>query len=260
MSGELILVVAVVGLFVSFLSGLLGIGGGIVMAPALLYLPPLLGAGQLDMRAVAGLTITQGLAACLFAGLRHNKYRFVSRPLVSVMGPTILVAALSGGILSKYVPNELLLAIFAGLALVAAALMLIPKREDPNAPEAGDVLFNRPLAAAISLTIGILGGMVGQGGSFILIPLMLYVLRLPTRVAIGSNLGIVFFSSLAGFVGKAATGQVLPLLALALVAGAIPGSQFGSYVSRRTQPAQLRLGLALVVAAAAIKMCAEALR
>lgn len=259
MSGELILVVGLLGLCVSFLSGLLGIGGGIVMAPALLYLPPLLGAGELDMRAVAGLTITQGLAACLFAGLRHNKYRFVSRPLVAVMGPTILLAALAGGVLSKYVPNEALLAVFAGLALLAAALMLIPKGAEGDDAVADDVAFSRPRAIAIALSIGFLGGLVGQGGSFILIPLMLYALRLPTRVVIGSNLGIVFFSSLAGFVGKAATGQIPLLLACALVVGAIPGSQAGSYVSKRTEPGKLRFGLALVVVLAAVKMCSEAL-
>ncbi|MFQ5808618.1 MAG: sulfite exporter TauE/SafE family protein [Armatimonadota bacterium] len=260
MSGELVLVVAVVGLCASFLSGLLGIGGGIVAAPALLYIPPLLGAGELDMRAVAGLTITQGLAACLFAGLRHHRYRFVSRPLVTLMGPTILVASLAGSILSRSVGNDVLLAVFAGLALVAAALMLFHRRDADIVAAAEDVVFSRRRAVAIAVSIGFLGGLVGQGGSFIIIPLMLYVLRLPTRVVIGSNLGVVFFASLAGFIGKAATGQVLPLLAVALVVGAIPGSQLGSYVSKRTKPEKLRFALAVLIALAALKMCAEAVR
>ena len=260
MSGELVLVVALVGLCVSFLSGLLGIGGGIILAPALLYLPPLLGVGELDMRAVAGLTITQGLAACLFAGLRHRQYKFVSRPLVALMGPTILVASLAGSILSKYVDNKVLLIVFAGLALVAAALMLIPRRDEDEGAIADEVVFSRPRAVGIALGIGSLGGLVGQGGSFILIPLMLYVLRLPTRVVIGSNLGIVFFAALAGFVGKASTGQVLPVPAIALVLGAIPGSQFGSYMSKRTKPEKLRFALAVVIALAAVRMCAAALQ
>ena len=65
--------IVLLGFMISILSGFLGIGGGIVMAPALLYLPPFLGLGVLDMRQVAGLTITQGLFACLSGAARHNR-------------------------------------------------------------------------------------------------------------------------------------------------------------------------------------------
>ncbi|HJN15681.1 MAG TPA: sulfite exporter TauE/SafE family protein [Armatimonadota bacterium] len=259
MDVELALLVALIGLGASTLSGLLGIGGGIVMAPALLYLPPLLGVGDLDMRAVAGLTIVQGLAACLVAGIRHNQYEFVSRKLVGVMAPTIMIAAFVGGFLSKHVATDVLLGLFAGLALIAAALMFIPKNEDDAPVLVGETAFSPALAVAIALSIGFLGGMVGQGGSFILIPLMLYALKVPTRVAIGSNLGIVFFSSLAGFVGKAVTGQIMPVLAVGLVVGAFPGALVGSYLSKRTKPGRLRLALAVVIGLAALRMWVDVL-
>ena len=58
---SIFLIIGTLGLFTGFLSGLLGIGGGIVMAPLLLYVPPLFGFEPLPMQTVAGLTIVQGL-------------------------------------------------------------------------------------------------------------------------------------------------------------------------------------------------------
>ena len=98
------------GLGISIISGLLGIGGGIIMAPALLYIPPMLQVGQLDMKTVTGLTITQGLFASLSGAWRHSKYKFVSRELVIYMGGSILLAALGGAVFSKFVSDRLLLA------------------------------------------------------------------------------------------------------------------------------------------------------
>ena len=245
------------GFAVSCLSGLLGIGGGIVMAPALLYLPPAFGLASLDMRQVAGLTITQGLFACLSGAWRHDRYRSVSRRLVISMGGAITVAALAGSVISRWVANEVLMVVFAGLAAIAALMMWLPKPEELEVEDPNACRFNIPLAVSIAAVIGFLGGLVGQGGSFILIPLMLYVLRLPTRVVIGSNLALVFLASLAGFTGKAATGQVLLLPAVLLVLAAVPGAQIGSILSHRTSPRWLRTTLAVVIALAAAGMIAD---
>ena len=247
-------VIFFLGLGVSFFSGFLGIGGGIIMAPALLYLLPATGAATLDIKIITGLTITQGLFASLSGAMKHGSYNFVSRSLVLYMGVTIMVSALSGVLLSRWVSNNLLGGIFATLALLAALLMFIPQpqRDVEISPQA--VSFNRMAAVAIAAIIGFLGGLVGQGGSFILIPLMLFVLKIPTRIALGSNLAIVFISAMAGFVGKIATGQVPLILAAALVLGALPGAQIGGYLSKRTRPVTLRTILATVIALAAARI------
>lgn len=240
-------------LAVSFLSGLLGIGGGIVMAPALLFVPAWLGVGTLDMQSVTGLTITQGLFASLSGVLRHGKYRFVDRSLVLLMGPAMAASTLVGAVASKYVTEAWLRVLFALMAVVAAALMFLPSpKEEAAAIE--NAPFSRPLAAAVALILGFLVGLIGQGGSFILIPLMIHLLRVPTRVALGSNLGIVFWAALAGFVGKAATGQVPPLATLALILGALPGAQLGGIVSRQVNAHWLRWLLAVIILGAALKM------
>jgi uncharacterized membrane protein YfcA len=253
----LAVLILVVGFAISCLSGLLGIGGGIVMAPALLYLPPAFGLSALDMRQVAGLTITQGLFACLSGAWRHDRYRSVSRRLVISMGSTIAAAALAGSVISRWVANEVLMVVFAGLAAIAAMMMWLPKSEEHEVEDPNACRFNIPLAISIAAVIGFLGGLVGQGGSFILIPLMLYALRLPTRVVIGSNLALVFLASFAGFVGKAATGQVPLAPAVLIVVAAVPGAQIGSILSHLTSPRWLRTTLAVVIALAAAGMIAD---
>ncbi|MBI2863335.1 MAG: sulfite exporter TauE/SafE family protein [Chloroflexi bacterium] len=244
---------------VSFASGLLGIGGGIIMTPLLLYLPPAVGLTPLDMREVAGLTMVQGLFGAASGVLRHNKYGFVSRSLVAYMGSTIAVCSLLGAVLSRSVTADALQAVFAVLAAVAAGLMFLPKREGDKIGHDGSLKFNRPLAIAVAATVGGLGGLVGQGGAFILIPLMLYVLGLPTRLTLGSSLGIVLFSALAGFAGKLGTGQIDLFLAGFLVVGAVPGAQLGGFLSKRVSAGRLRLLLAILILLTAVKMIYELL-
>jgi uncharacterized membrane protein YfcA len=237
---------------ISILSGFLGIGGGIVMAPALLYLPPIFGMGSLDMKQVTGLTITQALIACLSGAMRHDKYRNVNRKLVVWMGGGIVLSALAGSTLSRWIANEVLMVVFAGLAAVAAVLMCFPYGDRDGNETTDACTFNRVHAVLIAVVVGLFCGAVGQGGSFILIPLMLYALRLPTRTVIGSNLALVSLSSLAGFMGKLVTGQIPFLLAAMLVVGAFPGAQIGSVLSQRTRPQWLRTALAVVIGLAAM--------
>lgn len=246
--------VFILGLIGGVAAGLLGIGGGIIMTPLLLYVPSLLGVSTLDMKTVAGLTMVQGLAGSLSGMLAHHRFRFVCKRLVTVMGGGITLASLMGAILSKRVHSNVLLELFAFMALVAAVMMFVPKRDDGDSVPAEQVRFSPTLAALIAAAVGFLGGMVGQGGAFILIPLMLYVLNIPTRITIGSSLGIVFFSALAGFVGKLSTQQIPLLLALALVAGALIGAQIGARFSKTAKTSTLRHVLACLIALSALRM------
>jgi len=249
---ELYILIGVLGLIAGFLSGLLGIGGGIVMAPLLLFIPPLFGLEPLPMRTVAGLTIVQGLLACISGALSHHQFRMVSHQLSLYMGASIFVAAVGGGIISAYISNEILLFLFACLALSSAVLMLSPVPQDPETPDVDQLEFHRGRAIATASGVGFLGGLVGQGGSFILIPLMISFVRIPTRIAIGSNLAIVLLSSAAGFIGKAITGQIAWLLCIPVAISVVPAVYAGSMLSRKLPVKKLRLILALVIAMASV--------
>ena len=250
----LTLLIAALALLTGFLSGLLGIGGGIIMAPLLLFIPPLLGFETLPMKLVAGLTIVQGLTAAITGAVIHHRLQAVSARLCKVMGPGIFIAALLGGAGAKWVANEILLLVFSMLAAIAAFLLLTRRVAEEEYPDVNQVVISRGRAILTAVLVGGLGGLVGQGGSFLLIPLMIYYVHIPTRIAIGSNLVIVIFSTVAGFIGKSATGQIDWTLAAPVVLTVIPGTLLGSSLGHRVPVLLLRRFLAFLIAAAACRM------
>jgi len=251
---ELFGLITILGLITGFLSGLLGIGGGIIMAPLLLYVPPLFDLPSFPMKTVAGLTIVQGLIACIAGTLTHKKFNFVSTKLAGWMGGTIFIASLAGGAASNYIGNTVLLFIFGGLAFLASVLMFLPKRSDSEDPDVNILRFSRWRALSAAGGVGLLGGMVGQGGSFILIPLMTSFVQIPTRIAVGSNLAIVLLSTTAAFIGKAATGQIEWLLVVPIILTVVPAATLGGYVSRKVPVLMLRRILAFLIGLAAIRI------
>jgi hypothetical protein len=255
---ELFIFTGILALVTGFISGLLGIGGGIILAPLLLFLPPMFGMHELTMHTVAGLTVVQGLAACVSGALAHRRFNFVSGQLMVWMGTVIFGTAFAGGAAAVYLENSILLVIFSLLAFTAALLMLVPTAGDSEAPDIRNFSFSRLRAVTASGTVGLVGGMVGQGGSFILIPLMTSYMQVPTRIAIGSNLAIVLLSSLAAFLGKAVTGQIDWFLALPVLLCAPPATHVGSFLSRRVPVVYLRRLLAACIALAAIRLAVAA--
>ena len=254
MDVALYLFLALVGLSVGFLSGLLGIGGGIVMFPLLLYVPPLLGLGSIDVKSITGLTMAQGFFSALTAMFFYHKNALVNRSLVLTLGSSLFLSSLLGALVSKQVPDGPLLLVFGTLALIAAVMMLIPRSYVQDELTEDRVVYHKPTAIVIGMALGFSIGLVGQGGAFILIPMMLYVLKIPLRVALGSTLAIGLFSSSAGLIGKVATSQVPYLMALPLILGAIPAARWGSIVGKRTKTQFLRWLLAALILATAIKV------
>jgi uncharacterized membrane protein YfcA len=241
-------VMLVLGLFGGFLSGLLGLGGAIVMIPLMLMVPKILGIGVLSMKAVAGLSMIQVVFASLSGVVRHRKNKFVSMRLLVCLGVSVALGSSFGSVISKYMSNQALLVVFGSIAVVAAVMMLIPQKDNESEIADPDAIgFNKILAVIIGLVIGTMAGMVGAGGGFVLIPVMLYVLKIPLRITIGTSLGIVLIGAVMGAVGKIYTGQVDWLLAVALIISSIPSAQLGSMVSRKTSAKVLRYSLLAVI-------------
>jgi hypothetical protein len=223
------------------------------MVPLLLHVPSSLGLTAPDMRQVAGMTMVQVFAAALLGYVAHRRRLASSPRLVAWMGSGMMLGAAAGGVASKAASLVVLEGSFALMATVAAPLLFV----DPPADEAGERparAFSPALAFASALAVGVLSGLVGVGGAFLLLPLMIYGFGVPTRVAVGTSLGIITLAGLAGVLAKLETGQVPLGWAAALCAGALPGVWVGARVSQRLPARRLRLALAVLVAATATRM------
>ena len=237
-----------------FFSGLLGIGGGIIMFPILFYIPTLFGFDAIGVKNITGLTMVQGFFASLSAILFYKKENLVNKSLALTLGLSLFLSSLIGSLISKGVSDRYLLFIFGILSFVASILMFMPRSYLKDDLTEDTIAFHKPAAIITGIIIGFLLGMVGQGGAFILIPILLYGLKIPLRVALGSTLAIGLFSATAGLIGKVATGQVPFYMAFALLLGAIPSARLGSMVSRKTKTQSLRWILAFIVSVTAIKV------
>lgn len=234
----------------AFLAGLVGVGGAIVMIPLLLYIPPLLGLAPLDIKTVAGITMVQVTAAA-FTGLVGH-LEGIDRRLFVALAPAMVIGSFLGAFVSGFLDPVVLEAVFAGMATLAAVMTLALRGR--TAPEGGPVDVNRPVAIVAGSSVGFVAGLVGAGGAFFLIPIMLYGMRIPVRVTVGTSLAVVAASAVAGLAGKMLTDQVDWLLALGLVIGALPGARLGSYVSRRTRAERLVVVLGIAIGLVALRM------
>ena len=246
------LVVAFAGLVSSILSGLLGIGGGIVLTPLLLYAPQAVGLAALPVKIVTGLTVVQAISGSVLGMTRHRSYGNVSTRLVLLMGPPAAIASLVGAFISRDASDQLLLAIFAAFSFFGAVLLLLPVEAQTAA--AHEVRVNKAVAIALAVVIGAFGGMVGIGAIAFIVAALVYFLRVPPRIAIGSSPGIGMFGAVAALIGKAATAQVDGRLAALIVMSALIGSPIGAWLSVRTSTAILMRLLAALVLLASVRI------
>jgi uncharacterized membrane protein YfcA len=250
----------VLGLIGSFFSGLLGIGGAIINFPMLLYIPPLFGVGHFTGQQVSSISMFQVLSASLAGVLAFRKLNkkihsnVIHKGLVLNMGISIMIGSLLGGIGSKYLTGETINIIYGVLAIVAVVLMLIPSKGKEENIDVNQISYNRIVAILCAFLVGIVSGIIGAGGAFILIPIMLTVLKIPTRVTIASSLAIVFISGLGGVIGKIAAGHIPLLPTLFTVLGSLIGASFGSRIGKKINVRYLRYGLVVLISLTAIKI------
>src|SRR5687768_10707602 len=224
------------------------------MIPLLLYGPPLLGVGVLDIKSVAAITMVQVFVASVSGMIAHGRHHAVNRRLALVGGAAMAIGSLAGAVASKYVPERWLLVVFAAMVTVAFALMLLPE-PPPDVTAPADVKeYSTALTALTTGMVGLAAGLVGAGGAFLLVPLLLVVVGVPIRVTIGSSLAITAVAATAGAFGKAVTGQIPVPPALVVAASALPGAQLGAAASRRLSGGALKRALLVVIVLTGLKI------
>lgn len=248
-----IVVVFMIGFIGSFLSGMLGIGGSIIKYPMLLYIPPLFGVAAFSAHEVAGISAVQVLFATIGGIWAYRKGGYLNKSLIITMGIAILLGSFLGGYGSKFLPEASIHFVYGILALLAAFMMFIPNKSVDNKP-LNQVTFHKVLAATLAFTVGLGAGIVGAAGAFLLVPIMLVILKIPTRMTIASSLAITFISSIGSTIGKISTGQVSYLPAIIMIIASLVASPLGAHIGKRVNTKILQIILALLIVGTAFNI------
>ncbi|MCU9601376.1 sulfite exporter TauE/SafE family protein [Pallidibacillus thermolactis] len=248
-----IIVIFAIGFIGSFLSGMLGVGGSIIKYPMLLYIPPLFGIVAFTAHEVSGISAIQVLFASIAGVWAYRKGGYLNKQLIIYMGGAILIGSLIGSYGSSLLSEQAVNVVYGILALVAAVMMFIPKKLVDDMP-LNEVTFNKPLAAILALVVGIVSGIVGAAGGFLLVPIMLTVLHIPTRMTIATSLAITFISSIGSSIGKLITGQVDYLPAIIMIIASFIAAPLGTKVGKKMNTKILQFILAIMIAGTAIKL------
>lgn len=271
-----IMVIVGLGALAGFLSGLLGVGGGFILTPLLIMMgiDPLVAAAS-DTNAIVGASASGTMA--------HLKARSVDVK----MGSLLLAGGILGGGAGTFLVKALRFGGNAGVVIVLGYVALLAvmgvilfvagvtsqvKGEDDAQPESpGYRLLQRlPMSTSfptsgvrtsalapiiLGVLVGVLAALLGVGGGFFLIPAMSYFLAMPMRVAIGTSLFQMLFTSAAITVMQATVNHTVDaFLALGLLVGGTLGAQVGARAAKVLKGNQLKVILALLLLALSVKM------
>lgn len=241
--------VLVLALAVGLSLGLLGGGGSILAVPLLVYV-----AGLGTKEAIATSLLVVGVTS-LAALVPHALARRVHWRTGLVFGAAAMAGAYAGGRIAEFVPGTALLVGFAVMMLATAVAMIRGRRAVEPRPEGAR-------AWAVLLeggVVGLLTGMVGAGGGFLVVPALVLLGGLPMGAAVGTSLLVIALKSFAGLAGYAAAVQVDWGLAAAVSAAAVAGSVVGGTLTGRVPAAALRRAFGwFVVAMGAFVLAREA--
>ncbi len=263
---------------VGFLSGMFGVGGGFLLTPLLIFsgIPP-----AVSIATVAPQIAASSTSAALTyyrrgqVDLKLALYLLLAGATGSALGVLVFSILNSSGQLDLIVSLSYvaLLSSVGGLMLTEAARAIINARRGRptplRRPGQHTWIHGLPLKTrfrrsklyvsvipviGLGLGIGFLGAMLGIGGGFILVPAMIYLLRVPTNMVIGTSLVQIVATMSVATILHAVTNQTVDVvLALALMIGGVMGAQFGTRAGQTIRGDQLRGLLSLLILAVAVR-------
>lgn len=236
-----------IGLVGGMVGSLVGLGGGIIVVPSLLFigsytsllpsLTPQIAVGtSIIILSVTGLSSTLAYVKQKKVDYRAGLIFFIGS------GP----GAFIGALVNKHIALDLFYICFGFFIIMISMLLSVTKYLKPNQKQLGNVRiyesedgvkhtyqFHPILAIFISFGVGILSGLFGIGGGSLMVPTMLILFRFPIAVAVATSMFLVFLSSIIGSVAHIQLGNVEWLWALALTPGAWFGGKLGAYLNQR---------------------------
>jgi uncharacterized protein len=273
-----VFLVFAMGLAVGFISGMFGIGGGFLMTPLLIFI----GVSP----AVSVATVTSHIAASSFSGvINYWRRRAVDLALAVMLLVGGFVGTVAGvwlfSVLRAVGQLDLAIALSYVILLTTVGSLMIAEsvraimRERHGKP----VELRRPGShtwfhglpfklrfkqsriyvsvipiLVIGFLIGFIGAVMGIGGGFLLVPMLIYLLRVPTGVVIGTSMVLTLVTMASATVLHAVTNHLVDaVLALILMVGGVIGAQFGARAGQNMRGERLRLLLGMLVLAVGLR-------
>ena len=212
------------------LAGFLGLGGGVLIVPALALF------GDISMKQAAGISLTASIATSMASSTVFIKKHLCDLDLGLKLALTATAGGLSGGILSTYVSNAHLAFIFAAFILYSGISLAFKK--DHNLPPIETYARHKlALFLFVAYIAGLLSGLLGVGGGIIFVPLMFLGLKFPIQRATGTSAFVVGLTATGGAVIYFLRGELDNTLDIvpAVVMGMIAGGKLGGILGVKTK-------------------------
>jgi hypothetical protein len=210
--------------------GLLGGGGSILTVPLLTYV-----AGLDAKHAIAMSLLVVGVTSAIGA-VPHARAGRVRWGVAAVFGLAAMTGAYAGGRLAGFVPSTVLLISFA-VIMIAAGIAMLRGRTDTGASDRRLPTVN---VAGLGVGVGVISGLVGAGGGFLLVPALSLLAGLPMPTAVGTSLVVIAAQSYSGLAGHLASENLDWRLAAMVTAAAIAGALIGGRLIGWIDPSVLR--------------------
>ncbi len=243
----------VIGLISGIITGLLSVGGGIILIFFLLVLPPILLQSYFPMQTIAAFSIMQAFFATLSGAFYYIREKLIDLEIVLYLGVPAFFGGILGVMIAHSITDFALRVVFAILAATAAVVMFIPNRSNIEGPFKFTAI-SYVLSGAGGILIGVIGGMVGLSAGFIFVPVMIYLYRLSVKKAIGTSLATCFLLAAGSFLAKLGAGAVSIEMGVALVAGGVIGAQIGGRIGKRLPSLVLKRTAAFSIFLISIKV------
>lgn len=228
----MIILTVALAVFVGVALGLLGGGGSILTVPLLAYV-----AGMDAKQAIATSLLVVGVTSAVGA-VSHAKAGRVQWRTGLIFGGAGMAGAYLGGVLARFVPGTILLIGFA-LMMIATAIAMLRGRKNVVATNGTHHLHVGKIIAE-GLVVGLVTGLVGAGGGFLVVPALALLGGLPMPIAVGTSLVVIAMKSFAGLSGYLSSVQIDWGLALAVTAAAVAGALVGARMTSMVDPDALR--------------------
>ncbi|PND54614.1 permease [Mycobacterium sp. ENV421] len=235
----------VLGALIGVLLGLLGGGGSILAVPALVF------GLKLGIQQAIPISLIVVAAASAVAVLPKIRARQVRWRMAGIFAAAGIPATIAGSALGRHLPQSALIVGFAIVMVIAGIRMLTDQGAKGTACEvrSGQVNWRRctPRSLAAGLLVGLLTGLFGVGGGFLIVPAMVVVLGVEMSTAVGTSLLVIIANSVAGIFSHLQAISVDWLLTGVFVAAAMAASLIAGYLGTRTDTARLQHWFAYLV-------------